>query len=86
MPETIIGAKPRQAEMTIAYEKGEKVITHPTGVVSKYTVKDLEARKIRLLAYIDIRLADKARIEAEIVTVDKDIAECEKSAVTPAEK
>ena len=28
--ETIIGAKTRQATMTIAYEKGEMVITHPT--------------------------------------------------------
>jgi hypothetical protein len=38
--ETIINAKPRQATMTIAYEKGEQVIIHPTGVVQKITVKD----------------------------------------------
>jgi len=69
--ETILNAKPRQEKMTIAYEKGEKVITHPTGVVTKYTLKDLEAMKTRLLA-------DKARIEKMIVDMDKSIAECSK--------
>jgi hypothetical protein len=76
--ETIINAKPRQAEMTIAYEKGEQAITHPTGVVSKYTVKDLEARKERLLA-------EQKRIDEEIVRVDKDIAECAKVEEVKAE-
>jgi hypothetical protein len=70
--ETIINAKPRQATMTIAYEKGEQVIIHPTGVVQKITVKDLEDRKIRLLA-------DKARIDKQIADVDKVIAECGKA-------
>ena len=70
--ETIINAKPRQATMTTAYEKGEQVITHPTGVVSKYTVKDLEDRKARLLA-------DKARIDKQIADMDKYIAECGKA-------
>ena len=37
--ETLVGAKPRQATMTIAYEKGEQVITRPTGVVQK--IKEL---------------------------------------------
>ena len=66
--ETLLNAKPRQATMTTAYEKGEQVITHPTGVVSKYTVKDMQGWKTRLLA-------DKARIEEQIARVDKDIAE-----------
>ena len=70
--ETLINAKPRQTTMTTAYEKGEKVITHPTGVVSKCTVKDLENRKERLLA-------EQKRIEEQIVKVDKDIVECGKA-------
>jgi hypothetical protein len=77
--QTTIGAKARQATMTIAYEKGEQVITHPTGVVTKVTVKDLEARKTRLLA-------EQTRIEEQIAAIDKDIAECGKSAVEPVEK
>jgi len=77
--QTTIGAKARQATMTIAYEKGEQVITHPTGVVTKVTVKDLEARK----AYL---LEDKARIEDQLAAIDKDIAECGKSVVESAEK
>jgi hypothetical protein len=79
MSEKIINGAPRQATMTIAYEKGEQVITHPTGVVTKVTVKDLEARKTRLLA-------EQTRIEEQIAAIDKDIAECGKSAVEPVEK
>ena len=72
--ETIINAKPRQATMTTAYEKGEQVITHPTGVVSKYTVQNLEDRKTRLLA-------EQKRIAEEMVRVDNDIAECGKTLI-----
>ena len=69
MAETIINGAPKQATMTIAYEKGEQVITHPTGMVSKYTVKDLENRKANLLKY-------KTMIEEQIEEVDSNIAEC----------
>jgi ArsR family metal-binding transcriptional regulator len=79
MSEKIINGAPRQATMTIAYEKGEQVITHPTGVVTKVTVKDLEDRKKHLVA-------NKARIEEQLAAIDKDIAECGKSAVEPVEK
>ena len=72
MPTTIIGAKARQATMTTAYEKGEQVITHPTGVVQKITVKDLEDRKTRLLE-------EKARIDEQITRIDNDIVECGKA-------
>jgi len=62
MPTIIIGAKPRQATMTIAYEKGERVITHPTGVVQKLTVKDIEAMKTRLLEQQKVIADQIARI------------------------
>jgi hypothetical protein len=39
--ETIIKGAPRQDTTTIAYEKGEKVITHSNGVVQKLMVRSI---------------------------------------------
>jgi len=78
--ETVVGARPKQADMTIAYEtrkdakdamKHEMVVTHPTGVVSFYDEKDLLEWRTEAVK----RLAE---INAEITRIDAQIAEIKK--------
>jgi hypothetical protein len=66
-----IGEKPAQAEMTTAFEKdkdgkGIKVITHPTGVVSRYGLADMLQR-------MGMLMQDKANIDQQIAELQADI-------------
>ena len=65
-----ISSKPQ--EMKVSYEKGEQIINHPSGAMSKITVKDMEERKAALLAEAD-------RIKEAIVAIDAEIALMDKA-------
>jgi len=78
--ETIINAKPRQPTMTIAYEKGEQVITHPAGVVCKYNAADLKQQRDRIVEL-------QARLATELAVIDKTLADAAKTAdIKPVEE
>ena len=56
----------KQPQMVITYEKGEKIIVHPSGHVNKYTDKDLQAQKDAIVAQI-------AQLTAQLKEMDADI-------------
>ena len=56
--------------MIIRYENGEKIITHPTGVISRYTKKDLQRRRAALQAQAE-------RNEERLVKLDFEITQLE---------
>lgn len=71
MPTTVVGARPRQDNMTIGFDTTGQVVVHPTGVVSTMTKTDLVTRKARLVAQRE-RIDDKiAALDASIATVTK---------------
>ena len=53
--------------MNITYENGKKIITHPSGVVSEYTIEQLEAIKVGFVS-------EKTEIENQVTRVENDIA------------
>ena len=71
IPEKYIEAKD-QKPMVITYKEGKKIITHPSGVISKYDKTDLQQHKDRLLE-------EKTRTEEQIARIDSDITECGKA-------
>ena len=60
-----------QKPMASVFEEGQKIITHPSGVITKYTKEDLGKHK-------EILLQRKTEIERRIVLVDTDIQNCNK--------
>jgi hypothetical protein len=66
-----IGEKPAQTSLTATFErdkdgKGVKVITHPTGVVSRYGLADMLWR-------MSILMQDRSSIEQQIAELNADI-------------
>ena len=58
--------KDSKATMTITFEKGIKVIAHPSGTITKYDANDLKMQ-------MDNLLAEKERIEIEIKELNRDL-------------
>ena len=59
--------------MIIIYENGQQVVTHPSGVVSKYTKSDLEKRRARQQDELNDRSAAIVRINNEISQIELSI-------------
>jgi len=66
--QTILPTKYNLIEKPTAtfFEKGEKIITHPSGVISKYNKTDIQRQKDNLLE-------QKQHIDKQLSDVEKDL-------------
>ena len=56
-----------QKPMAITFDKGFKIITHPSGVISKYDRVDIQRHKDELLK-------ERQRIEGMLIKIEDDIS------------
>lgn len=70
IPKKYIDPKDQKLMVTI-FEKGKKIITHPSGVIIKYMAEDLGKHKEDLLKR-------KIEIDQQIARIDSDITEVNK--------
>ena len=61
----IIGQGVKQATMTVQFANGQKIINHPSGVVSVYTQEDLARFRAELVKQVN-------RLNDEIAQLDED--------------
>lgn len=61
-----------QTVMITEYKEGKKVITHPSGIVSKYAQADLEKQRTELIEQRD-------RLNEQIIEMDKEIIQVKKT-------
>jgi hypothetical protein len=69
MEEIISKDKPAiQSAMTTAMKDGVKTITHPSGVVNKYTAADIQRQRAEMVAQRD-------RLNEQIAVLDKELTD-----------
>lgn len=58
-----------QTAMTMEYKEGEKIIKHPSGVISEYGKTDLERQRAELIEQRDRLNEQIAQLDKEVVDV-----------------
>lgn len=63
---------PAPGVMTADFKEAKKVITHPSGVVTEYSISHMQEQKNQLIK-------ERDRIDAMIADVDSDVQSCSAS-------
>ena len=62
--------------MTSEFKDAKKIIIHPSGIVTEYSIIQLEGRKTQLIK-------ERDRIDAMIANIDTDVQSCSASVIKP---